>query len=131
MRRSATVTSSAPLASIAAGSASSERKPPVPSSRRELSSRPPTVKVSSVTASAGASPPRMAAAMSRATSASLDRAQDLDPRAVAELARGPLAARHHLGVDRHGHAALPRGELEGGEGGLHGRARLELGRLAV
>ena len=40
MRRSATVTSSVPLASIAAASASSERKPPVPSSSRERSSRP-------------------------------------------------------------------------------------------
>ena len=34
-----------------------------------------------------------------ATSSSLDRAQDLDPRALAKLVRAPLAARDHLGVD--------------------------------
>src|SRR4051795_1670439 len=116
MRRSATVTSSEPLASMAAASVSSERKPPVPSRSREVSSRPPMVKVSPWTI---------------ATSAPLDRAQDLDPRALAQLARGPLAARHHLGVDGHRHAALAALERERGERGLHGGARLELLRLAV
>src|SRR3954451_10942238 len=117
MRRSAAVTSSPPLPWMAAASASSERKPPVPSSRREVSSRPPMVKVScSVTATA---------------SASLYRAQDLDPRAVAQLAPLPLAARYDLGVDRHGDAALPALERERGQRALDRGARLELPRLAV
>ena len=45
-RRSATVTSSLPLAAIASASSSSEGKPPVPSSRRERSVRPAIVSAS-------------------------------------------------------------------------------------
>ena len=115
MRRSATVTSSVPLASIAAAIVSSERKPPVPSSSREVSSRSPIVKVSSCV-TATSQPPWIA----RRTST---RAPSL-----SSCAR-PLAARDDLGVDGHGDAAV--GQLERREHGLDRRAAVELGRLAV
>ena len=67
-------------ASIAAASVSSERKPPVPSSSRERSSVPAMV---SGSADRRSSP----------CSASLDRAQDLDPRALCRARASPTAPR--------------------------------------
>src|SRR4051812_6934740 len=116
MRRSATVTSSEPEAASAADSASSERKPPVPSSSREPSVLPAMVSASvSVTA----------------ISASLDRAQDLHPRPFVQSRVRPLAARNDLGVDGHGDAAARAGQFERVERGLDGAAVLQLRGLAV
>src|SRR6476620_6239674 len=118
MRRRATVTSTLPDTASAAASASSERNPPVPSSRRERSSVPAMVNTSvlvSVTA----------------ISASLDRAQDLHPRPLVQMRRVPLAARDDLGVDRDRHATPGARQVERLQRGLDGRAVHELGGLAV
>ena len=65
---------------------------------------------------------------SRSCSASLDRAQDLDPRPFLQLVRAPLPAGHDLGVDGDGHAAAGRRQLERLDGRLDRRAVGELGR---
>src|SRR3712207_4034673 len=105
MRRRATVTSSVPDASMAAASVSSDRKPPVPSSSRERSSVPAMVRRSLVTSVA-------------ATSTSLDRAQDLDPRALLPPVVDPFRARHALGVDGDRHTAAGGRQVECLDGGL-------------
>ena len=121
MRRSATVTSSVPLASIAAAIASSERKPPVPSSSREPSSRPAIVSGSVCTRRRDAhslQPPWIA----RRTSTRA-------PSSSSVVSHSP--ARHDLGVDRDGHAPRAAGDVERVEQRAHGRAGRQLARLAV
>src|SRR4051812_21091495 len=97
IRRRATVTSSEPEDSIAAARPSNDRNPPVPSSSRDRSVRPPMERTSVSVA---------------AISASLDRAQDLHPRPFVQQRLTPLAAGNHLGVDRHRHAAPGRRQVE-------------------
>src|SRR5690242_308585 len=128
MRRSATVTSSVALASIAAASASSDRNPPVPSSRREPSSRPPMTRGSGAAAGVACG---ARSVVDMVDSASLDRAQDLDPCALLQLVCGPLASRDDLGVDRDGDAPARGGDLQLVQRGLDGRAVGELGLGAV
>ena len=98
-RRSATVASSVPLASIASASASSARKPPVPRMQARAEARGRR--------SSAARPGRLALGGldGDRSSASLDRVEDLDALALAQLAALPLRPRHDLGVDGHGDAA--------------------------
>src|SRR3954447_16959138 len=112
IRRRATVTSSEPEASIAAARASRDRNPPVPSSSRERSVRPPIERTSVSVA---------------AISAPLDRAQDLHPRPFVQLRPRPLAARDHLGVDRDRDAPAGAGRRARGGGGGGGGARAPAG----
>src|SRR3954451_3467884 len=102
---------------MAAAIASSERKPPVPSSKRERSVFPAIVSTSVCVSVTAMSTP-------------LDRAQDFHPRSLVQLRTGPLAARHHLGVHRHGDAAPGRRQVERVQHGLDGYAVAELRGLA-
>src|SRR5437868_13882874 len=99
-RRSATVTSSEPLTAIASAIASSDWKPPVPSSRREPNALP------AITSGSPAGVPAVGGLVSTVLiSASLDRHDDLDLRAVGDDGVGPAPARDDLAVDGDGDAA--------------------------
>src|SRR5258706_16144351 len=118
VRRIATVTISAPEASIARRVSSKSGYLPVPPSRREPYALPATTSASFVTRVSGAF-----------TLASADRDHDLDAVALREALVGKAAARHDLAValDRQALA----GELELVEE-LRDRGRsIELARCAV
>src|SRR3954451_23171216 len=108
-RRSATVTSSLPLAAMASPSTSRLVKPPVPSSRRD-EKRTSAICIGS---------------------ASLNGGEDLDPGTVVDLGALPLGAGDDLGVDGHGDAPAAGGEVEGVEQGGDGGAGLQVAGLAV
>src|ERR1700676_5243754 len=112
MRRSATVTSSLPLAAIASRSSSKEGKPPVPSSRRECRVRPAIVN-----GSLGGAAPLWALGewtlMLR--SSSLHRRENLHARILGQDERLPLPPRYDLAVDGHGDAASLRRHAEAAE----------------
>src|SRR3954451_20523821 len=109
-RRIATVAIWAPEASTACAISSRLRKPPVPRTSRESKLRSP---------------------ISSATSAPLHRVEDLHLLALAEGGAGPLAARHHLAVHRHGHAAPLALDAGLAHRGLDGCVERQLARLAV
>src|SRR3954468_6325014 len=102
IRRSAIVTSSAPVARIASASVSRRLNPPVPRMSRERSVRPPTSNGVSVTGICSV----------LTGSASLHGGQRLDALALVDAARGPLGARDDLAVDRDGDAAGARLDAE-------------------
>src|SRR5215510_8529547 len=89
VRRSATVTISAPAASAQARFCSKEAYLPVPMIRRERNARAPSLKPS-------ASLPSI-----QASSAPSHRLQDLDPVAAAEGVGREARARHDVPVHRH------------------------------
>src|SRR5215831_6652021 len=109
-RRTATVTISAPDASIACRVSAKERYFPVPTMRREPYSRPARTNASVI-------------------SAASHEMDDLDRVAVAERGRGVVVARHDGAVHLDGDA--PRAETECRHELCHGRAGCERPRLVV
>src|SRR6185437_16139111 len=124
-RRNATVTSSLPLRATDCASFSSDGNPPVPSSRRERSSRPAITSWSST----GADPAtRICSPV--LISASLHRRQYLYPRALGQLQLLPARARDDLAVDGHRDPARAVRHVQLGERRRQ-RLRAELPRLPV
>src|SRR3954452_8285128 len=113
-RRRATVTIYVPEASSDRSMSSRDRKPPVPTIRREAKLLPPS-------SNASAAP---------FWSATLHRRHDLHGLALAKRGRLPLAARDDLAVPppRHSRRRCPTGELNGCH---HERSALKLMRFAV
>src|ERR1051325_2248206 len=107
-RRSATVTSSLPLTRIASPISSSERKPPVPSTRRLRNALPAIMSGSSIAAGLVGV---VGLVLMRASS-SLDRGEDLDACAAGERRLAPCAAPHDLAVDRDRDAARVERDAE-------------------
>src|SRR5687767_3994317 len=88
----ATVRISAPEASSARSRSSSDRKPPLPTMRREPQARPPSSNASARTSLA-------------VLSATLDRPHYLYGLALGQARRVPFAARHDLALDGDRNAA--------------------------
>src|SRR5438552_1262583 len=96
---------------ITAAQPASSRRRPVPRMRPEPTSRP--------------------AILRGPASATLHRLEDLHALSLAQLELVPLAARDHLAVDRHGHAAAFGLGAAGGHHVEHARVLAQLTRFAV